>query len=399
MSLYPEVDFPADAVLPDVPRLFDPEWVWETSRHLFEHQPVDPHQIRVRQFSHVPGRTATVSYEAKWQAEDYLPAEIFTITLRPGKPAALHKYPDDHRLPGLAQAADPGAALRLMDRHVFRIPRRVMAVETVRYRPGNRAVLRHRARRARFYVRIVRPEAMPDLLEAARLIEQSKFVSPPIVGCWTDGGALWVPEVPGTNMRDAMRQGAPPDPTVLLDGLESLWALPQRGGDLRPFDLPGAYRRAERTFKHALRDDEHALRVLADTASALRPFVESWQPTTIAHSDFYDDQMVVMADGRVALVDFDEAGPDDPLLDVGNLLAHLRWASRFEHRYEADARGSYYGQFKQAALDRFGWSPQDLARREAVCIFRICTNTIRRLKPDWRNNTLAGLALVNDTLH
>ena len=101
---------------------------------------------------------------------------------------------------------------------------------------------------------------------------------------------------------------------------------------------------------------------------------------------------------RVALVDFDEAGPGDPMLDVGNFLAHLSWASRFEHEHEHDVRGGYYHEFKQAALDRFPWDQRELALREAVCLFRICTNTIRRPKPDWRTNTLAGLALTNDTL-
>ena len=30
-----------------------------------------------------------------------------------------------------------------------------------------------------------------------------------------------------------------------------------------------------------------------------------------------------------ALVDFEEAGPGDPMLDVGNFIAHLCWRSRF----------------------------------------------------------------------
>lgn len=338
------------------------------------------------------------SYEAKWRAEDYLPAEVVTISLKRHQPASLVKYPTDHSLPGLAPAADPATALRLVDRHVFNIPRRVMGVEMVRYRPGSRAVLRHQAQKVRLYVRVVRPAAMPGLLAAASLVEQSKFVSPPVVGCWTEGGALWVPEMPGTNMREAMRHGQAPNPSVLLDGLESLWSLPKSGAACRPFNLLGAFWRAERTFKHALYDDQHGLRRLVDTTAVLRPFVESWQPNAVAHNDFYDDQMVIMDDGRVALVDFDEAGLGDPMLDVGTFLAHLKWASRHDNKHESDVRGAYYDEFKQAALDRFGWNSKGLALREAVCIFRICTNTIRRIKPDWRDDTLSGLELTNEAL-
>ena len=42
--------------------------------------------------------------------------------------------------------------------------------------------------------------------------------------------------------------------------------------------------------------------------------------------------------------------------------------------------------------------PSAIALREAVCIFRIATNTIRRPKPDWNNNTVAGIALANEVL-
>ena len=57
----------------------------------------------------------------------------------------------------------------------------------------------------------------------------------------------------------------------------------------------------------------------------LSPFVDAWQPTALAHNDFYDDQMLFTPDtGRLALVDFEETAPGDPLLDVGVMLAHLR---------------------------------------------------------------------------
>ena len=101
--------------------------------------------------------------------------------------------------------------------------------------------------------------------------------------------------------------------------------------------------------------------------------------------------MIVQPDGRVALVDLEEVGPGAPMLDVGNMLAHLRWADRFGAKREADASGAFYGEFRAAALDRFAWDERDLALREAVCIFRVCTNTVRRPKPDWQANTIAGL--------
>ena len=130
----------------------------------------------------------------------------------------------------------------------------------------------------------------------------------------------------------------------------------------------------------------------------MEPFAQSWRPTHIAHNDFYDDQMLILPDGRVALVDLEEAGPGDPMLDVGNFLAHLRWGAHFGREKEAESRGAYRVVFRQAALKRFGWDERELALREAVCLFRICTNAIRHPQPDWRRRLKEGLTMVNEIL-
>ena len=52
-------------------------------------------------------------------------------------------------------------------------------------------------------------------------------------------------------------------------------------------------------------------------------FAAAWRPTALAHNDFYDDQMLLMPAGNLALVDFEETGPGDPM------LAHLRWMAGF----------------------------------------------------------------------
>ena len=118
-----------------------------------------------------------------------------------------------------------------------------------------------------------------------------------------------------------------------------------------------------------------------------------------AHNDFYDDQMLVLPDGRIALVDFEDTGPGDPMLDVGNFLAHLKWSTEFGSKSRADAVRSYYQAFRHAAVDRFDWNPRSLILREAVCLFRICTNAIRRPKEDWQDKLATGLTLVNEALN
>ena len=117
---------------------------------------------------------------------------------------------------------------------------------------------------------------------------------------------------------------------------------------------------------------------LKQATCALDPFVETWQPTCIAHNDFYDDQMLALPDGRIAIVDLEEAGLGDPMLDVGNFLAHLRWSSCFAPDQEAKFSESYHDAFRASAMEKFGWDGLELDLREATCLFRISTNAVRR---------------------
>ena len=398
LSLYPDIAFPDDPGLEDLPKLFDSEWIWRTYRSQFGRPSTDPHRIRVRQFAHSLGRVALVSYEIEWCPEEYIPSQHMAIRVERDKPVELFRYPEDHRLPGLRQAARPETALELLNRYVLAMRARRAGVELIRYRPASRAVLRHRAGRVRFYARVMRPDAVTPLLAAQELIGQSGFILPRLAGYWEEGGVVWFSEIPGKNLRHRIHAGKLPDPTLLLDGLQTLWAAPHVPAGTRPFNLSGAYRRARRSFAHNVRDDGPALRSLKDATRSLDPFVRSWRPTGVAHNDFYDDQMLVMPDGRIALVDFEEAGPGDPMLDVGNFLAHLKWASCFNRKRRKDGSGAYYQQFRRAALERFRWNDRSLAFREAVCLFRICTNTIRRPQGDWHDRLETGLSLVNEAL-
>ena len=397
IPLYPNLSF-EDRTLDGLFRLFDGEWVWQEYCSQFGEPALSPQCIRIRQFSHNPGRHAVVSYVAEWRDDEYIPPEQFAFEIERGKAARLYRYPEDPHLPGLSEAASVEGAVRLLNKYVLSFPARRLRVDMVRYRPGNRAVLRHRLGKFNFYVRVMWPETVGPLLEAGRLAEHSGFALPRVAGHWTEGGVIWLSEIPGKNLRGHIRRGHQPAPDALLDGLERLWNVPVESRDIRPFNLAGAYRRAKRAFTRVLPEGESGLPELGAATQALDPFVESWRPSHMAHNDFYDDQMLVLPDGRIALVDFEEAGPGDPMLDVGNFLAHLRWGAHFGREKEADAVAAFHGIFQSAALERFGWNWRELALREAVCLFRACTNAIRHPRADWRDRLQAGLSLVNETL-
>ncbi len=377
--------------------LFDPEWVWEAYCQRFGRRGPGPRRIVLRLVNHSPGKRILVSYRVKWQRDDYLPSEYFTLSVERGASVEVFRYPHDPYLPGLAEAADPEAAHRLIGRYVLVFPGRRVRVELVRYRPRSRAVLRHRAGKVRLYVRVMRPVGMSPLLEAAQLVARSGFAAPRVAGRWDDGGVVWLSEIPGINVRRSLRRGDPPTPGMVLDGLESLWRLPPHTTRACPFGLRGRYYYANRILHHAL-ENYPTVSLLRDATRALDPFVEGWRPSGIAHNDFYDDQMIVLPDERLALVDFEEAGPGDPMLDIGNFLAHLKWNSTFNKNINGDPNGAYYDRFRSAALERYPWNEADLNLREAVCLFRISTNPIRRPRSGWRDKVETGLQLVNDIL-
>lgn len=399
-SLEPRLDFSEDPNLPELARLFDRDWVWAGFRKQSRVEASEPPlHFRVRQFVHRPGRTAFARYETRWPSDAYLPPQHFVARLDKGAPPEFFLYPDDARLPGLPDVADPARALKLVNTHVLVVPARRARVQLITYRPGYRAVVRHRIGRIKLYARVVRPIELPRMLDAYEIMRSSGFVLPSLAGYWEEGGVLWFSEVKGRNLRRAIRKGKRPDPTPILAGLERLWKSPSGDRAGRPMRLDVGYRSARRSFRHHLRDCHSGLQILNDAIDSLDPFVRAWQPTDTAHNDFYDDQLIQLQDGKIALVDFEEAGPGEPMLDVGNFLAHLRWSSKFGRAKSAAECRHYYKRFRNAALERFAWDDRDISIREAICLFRICTNFIRHPQANWREKLESGLTMVNDILN
>lgn len=393
----PLVDFPVDPGLDELPKLFAADWVWGEYQSRYGEQECAPQTLRFRQFSHSSGRVAMASYLMEYGRETYLPSEHLTVKTERGVGTELYRYPEDDRLPALADVADPEMAVRLVNRHVLAMRPRRVRVQLIRYRPRSRAVFRHSAGRVKLYARVVRPHVVARVLAANELMVDSGFVVPRMVGCWEEGGVLWFSEVPGKNMRRQVVKGRVPDIGPMLQGLETIWSKPMVPCKGQAFDLSRAYRTARRMFRSKTEQEDEARRELDRSIEVLDPFVRSWRPTHIAHNDFYDDQMIELPDGRIAMVDFEEVGPGDPLLDVGNCLGHLKWASKFG-RGRKNASEEFYEVLKSEALRRFGWDAEELALREAVCLFRTCTNVIRRPRLEWRRNLIDGLSLVNETL-
>ena len=397
VPVHPKVEFPRDPRLGDLQKLFSPDWVYTAYSSLVGGDDPVPDQFSIRQVSYVPGRAAIVSYFAEWHPDAYIPPQQFIARLDQGKPVEVFQFPNDKSLPGLPQAVDPDAGSQAGQQARSRV------------RGAENA-----GRRGPLPAWEIGPCCVTGLgnwgstyESCGRLPSGHSWIagkSSPGPASWRlgsraigpGGGVVWLSEIPGQNLRRLIREGAQPDSDTLLHGLETLWSGGDAGRAGRPFNLAGTYRRAKRSFRYL--GDGATSALVSRITETLDPFVESWCPSAVAHNDFYDDQVLVLDDGRLALVDLEEAGPGDPLLDVGNFLAHLRWSARFGRQREGNGAASYHGEVRNAALERFAWRERDLSLREAVCLFRICTNAIRHPREDWRDRLRSGLSLVSEVL-
>ena len=181
---------------------------------------------------------------------------------------------------------------------------------------------------------------------------------------------------------------------MILDHLAQLWSVPV-SGDVRSRKLKPGFHATQSLLSHLFSDPE-AKEMLRRVVVALDPFVEDWQPTVLAHNDFYDDQMLLSPEtGRLALVDFEETALGDPLLDVGNFLAHL---SRSVAMGGPPVCAEYRQRFRAAALDRFGWEERELNLREAHALFRLAANPFQQPQVNWLQAMETGLSVADNIL-
>ena len=88
----------------------------------------------------------------------------------------------------------------------------------------------------------------------------------------------------------------------------------------------------DRLLSQLLHGDE-ARHVREQIKDVLGPFLDTWRPSTLAHNDFYDDQLLVTPDGHLVLVDFelfagkgiDDVGKEDLALIAESFRFHARW--------------------------------------------------------------------------
>lgn len=401
--------FPVDRDLPGAAALLGDAGLQRVGQFLDE-RGLDPHRVEAAQAHYRPGRWLAVCYRAGAveRASGRPVCPTVTVECRAGQADLIWAFPDDPALPGLAVAADPDAL-----RQRLRPQPGAVAVEPLRYRPRRRAVLRYRFDDQRVrYAKVVMPRRANRLLsfaEALRTGDSGLRLALPIGR--VAPGVLLLPALPGRPLRDLLLTGGRlPEPGRLAGladdlhrGCAAPFAGPPPAADAYGAGPGSSRRRVDPVI--ALCAAQMVARLLPEAAAtagrvaeAVVNSAEESEPPDdrIVHGDLYENQVFVDSD-RFGLLDLDDLGPGDPLLDAANFSAHLLLLGASGPPAAATIL-RYRDELRAAFGRRLDAAPADLAWREAYCILRLASGPFRVLHPDWRRRVAGRLALASEAL-
>ena len=237
----------------------------------------------------------------------------------PGTGMRILAAPLDPRLPALVRMSDRAFAGEAIGPGAT-----PAAVITLRYRPGERHVLRYERSAEGRYAKLYRPGAAGAACRRAVAVCAAVSCGPAAVRAvrprlWRSEDALVTPlvrghpatveevdlEAAGSLLRVIHRGVAPPEPAATLAGeIEAVERAAQHIDALLP--PVGAVLR--RTLAAARERGERA----------------GEQRAVLIHGDFKLDHLL-WDGGAVTVIDLDRARPGEPALDLGKMLADLRW--------------------------------------------------------------------------
>ncbi|MGY2002892.1 hypothetical protein [Blastococcus sp. SYSU DS1024] len=303
-----------------------------------------------------------------------------------GGPVAvgLWRWPLDPALPGLAWAT---SAARVAERLAsLGIDVGGPRLRLRAYRPGRRAVVEVTSPAGRWFLKVVRPAAVADLVTRHAALGPAVPV-PPVLAS-TGDGVVVLPGLPGTPMRTALAGGPArlPDPLALdalLDRLPQVAARARRSAPGDPLPRLRAHAAVLGMLCPSLVPRLDRLTAAVGAAAREHPVVP-------VHGDFYEAQLLVDAGAVVGLLDVDTAGPGARIDDWATLLGHL---VLLEHLAGDPAPITDY-RSRVADLLAGRWPGGELESRVAGVLVGLATGPFRVQQPGWAAATEARLALA-----
>jgi hypothetical protein len=383
--------------------------------------------------------------------------DIYTVTVDerslvdapdgdPGRSSAtVRRFPDDPKLPHLDTVMAPSAhrplalALEATARREHDVPAdwslRDVVAETVRYKPGDRCVLRYRLRFdgpddgaaapsrtctlvAKLYRDAGEATAADDLLgrlgrSGVGWTARPLGVVPELALALTEDLGSSRDRVPTRSGLRVVHPGSPEASPVVAEAARALAELHTSGLDTGDLNRRAGADEAVKAAKRAALLEQYVPELAPEVrqvADALCATLAELPADTLrpAHGSYKASQLLVR-DRRVFLVDFDQFCLADPALDVGYFLAYLRpagiWYRRAGRRAWFEAAADLFLSTYLRGLAERGESAatcDGIAGRapvfEAALLLKIAARRVNRLHSPRPGEVAAILADVTGSL-
>ena len=385
-------------------------------------------QVKVGRFTYKPGRNARFAYRIKlldrkrgvaakhvvhgrmeppeesahtyrkmqrqaWAQPEYGPALVHFEDLG----IVLWGFPNDPKLPGIDQVAQPAAMLESARRIPALAALEPTACESsiVKYVPGKRLVMKHRltrgdGKRLLLYTKTYAHARGASIHAVMRALWERAAGDPEALTC--PEPLAWLPEantlvlraLPGTAAIGAL------DPATIEHdmaqagrGLARLHTSGVTG--LEPWSSADELQNLEKAAGSLERYDPDLGPVLSRVLSGARAELGALTtgPAVPIHGAFRFTQLLTYRD-RLALVDFDGFKQGHPMCDVGSFAAHL-WYLHAKHELDADTAQAAVRAFTAGYRSVAPWGTPEPALRGYTAVQLVAKHVqkcVKRLKDD-----------------
>jgi phosphotransferase family enzyme len=306
--------------------------------------------------------------------------------------------PVDERFPSLIPLSDAALVAGVLDGgNGMRYD-----VRTIRYRPGERHVLRYDARvqgatedsQLSVFARLYEGEQGSRSIRVGRYLGEvfseagADFAVAPSLGYLPAHRALLSGRVPGAPLSRALptTAGSTRHLRRVAAVLRSIHAAPPEPVDDHRHEFEHEIQAATRASRYiaALSPSTGAaIQSILERAQALHARVPQ-EPPGFVHGDFKLDHLWVTP-RALTVIDFDRCCIGDPALDIGKLLADLRWWYAMQGRLDVDRAqrqfiGGYFGDRRPPRLFRS-------RLYETVLLVKITAHRVPFFDSSWQART------------
>ena len=341
----------------------------------------------------------------------------------PERGMRLQIWPFDPEFPNLIRLGDPAYVATILATLGIDADRRQMPVVTpIRYRPGERHVLRYelappevfRGQRHRLYAKLYSNEqdAGRAFGIANRVVDWLTTHPSGLQGnkpeaISQENGVIFYPHAPGIPLSHQLHRSRNWI-AIQLQAIGRGLALLHTGPETLQIDLK------QNTFaneaKVVRRASEHIQVLLPDTYDKILEILDKAQERysslpqerpTFTHSDFKSDHILTTPQG-LTLIDFDTCKLADPALDIGKFLADLEWWFTLKG---IDGIEKAQGELLKGYVGTGKTDPLVLERLARARLFRVLILTkiiVRRVplyQKEWAATTARMIAQASQLLH